>query len=220
LWAYVCTLITDVRRDACLRNGALATYERSSSQPKGGFLTDRRRVEPDAEVLPAPVAERLLKRASELDAARTAGTAVAELRSAAAEAGISVDAFDAALGELQKADQGPSPVSAVATRRWRRLFFGLAGVGAIVLAAATIVIPTRLVAPAAATMVEHIIQLNCLSADKALGLIRPLLTDPANTIVRPGNSSSTLIVRATPEQLRNVRSAIDQVDNAQSCAHK
>lgn len=183
-------------------------------------MADRRRVEPDAEVLPARVAERLLKRASELDAARTAGTAIAELRAAAAEAGISADAFDAALGELRKADQPPSPVSAVSTRRWRRLFFGLAGVGAIVLAAATIFIPMRLVAPAAANMVEHTIQLNCLSADKALDLIRPLLTDRANTIVRPGNSSSTLIVRATPEQLRNVRAAIDQLDNAQSCARK
>jgi type II secretory pathway component GspD/PulD (secretin) len=183
-------------------------------------LADRHRVEPDAEVLPAAVAERLLQRASELDAARTAGTAVAELRAAAAEAGISADAFDAALGELQTADQGPSPVSAVSTRRWRRLFFGLAGVGAIVLAAATIVIPTRLVGPAAGNMVEHAIQLHCLSADIAVDLIRPLLKDPANTIVRPGNSSSTLIIRATPEQLQNVRAAIAQVDNAQSCARK
>jgi len=183
-------------------------------------VADRRRVEPDAEVLPAPVAERLLTRASELDAARTAGTAVAELRAAAAEAGISAGAFDAALGELRRADQAPSPVSAVSTRRWRRLFFGLAGVGAIVLAAATIVIPTRLVGPATGNIVEHTIQLNCLSADKAVDLIRPLLKDPANTIVRPGNASRTLIIHATPEQLQNVREAIDQVDNAQSCAHK
>jgi len=183
-------------------------------------LVDHRRVEPDAEVLSARVAERLLKRASELDAVRNSGTAVAELRAAAAEAGISADAFDAALGELQKADQAPSPVSAVSTRRWRRLFFGLAGVGAIVLALATIVIPMRSVAPATTNMVQQTIQLNCLSADKALELIRPLLTDPANTIVRPGNSSSTLIIRATPEQLQNVRSALAQVDNAQACASK
>ena len=182
-------------------------------------MADRRRVESDAEVLSAPVAERLLQRASELDAARTAGSAVAELRAAAAEAGISTDAFDAALGELQKAE-APAPVAAVSTRRWRSLFYGLAGVGAIVLALATIVIPMRLVATATANMVEHTIRLNCLSPDKALELVRPLLTDPANSIVRPGNSSSTLIVRATPEQLQNVRSAIAQVDNAQSCASK
>lgn len=182
-------------------------------------MSDRRRVESDAEVLPALVAERLLKRASELDAARTAGTAVAELRAAAAEAGISPDAFDAALGELQKADQTPSPVSAVSTRRWRRLFLGLAGFGAIVLALATIVIPMRLV-PATANMGEHTIQLNCLSADKAVELIRPLLKDPANTIVRPGNSTSTVIIHATPEQVQNVRAAIDPIDNAQSCASR
>jgi hypothetical protein len=108
-------------------------------------------MEPDAEVLPAQVAERLLKRASELDAARSAGSAVAELRAAAAEAGISADAFDTALGELQKAEQAPAPVAAVSTRRWRRMFIGLAVIGALVLAAATIYIPGRLVVRAPAT---------------------------------------------------------------------
>jgi hypothetical protein len=54
---------------------------------------DRRPREPDAEVLSDPVAERLLARASELDAAHGAGAAVDDLRAAAAEAGISAGAF-------------------------------------------------------------------------------------------------------------------------------
>ena len=58
--------------------------------------------EPDAEVLPEQVASRLLTRASELDAAQRAGSAVAELRAAATEAGISSAAFDAALSELHE----------------------------------------------------------------------------------------------------------------------
>jgi hypothetical protein len=154
-----------------------------------------------------------------LDAARTAGTAVAGLRAAAAEAGISAAAFDAALGELQKAEEAPPPVAVASTRRWRGLFLGLAGVGALVLAFGLFVIPTRL-APVATDMVEHTIQLNSVPADRALEMIRPLLMSPSNRVVRSGNSSSTIIVRATPEQVQHVRSVIDQVDNSQSCARK
>ncbi len=51
----------------------------------------------DPEVLSEPAAARLLARASELDELRRAGTSVADLRAAAAEAGISAPAFDAAL---------------------------------------------------------------------------------------------------------------------------
>ena len=56
----------------------------------------------DREVVPEQVATRLLERASEMDAARTSGSSVADLRAAAAEAGISAQSFDAALAELQR----------------------------------------------------------------------------------------------------------------------
>lgn len=183
-------------------------------------MADRHRVASDAEVLSAPVAERVLRRASELDAVRSTGTVVAELRAAAAEAGISADAFDAALGELQKAEPAPSSVSAVGVRRWRRRFFGLAGLGAVVLIAATVVIPTRLALPANDTMIEHTIRLNCLSANRALELVRPLLTDPANRVVSPGDATGTITIRATPQQVEQVRAAIAQVDDAASCARR
>jgi len=62
----------------------------------------RKRDESDAERLPEQVASRLLTRASELDAAQRAGSAVTELRAAATEAGISPAAFDAALSELHE----------------------------------------------------------------------------------------------------------------------
>ena len=67
-------------------------------------------VESDPEVRSQPVAERLLERASELDAALRGGTlAVSDLRSAATEAGISPEAFDAALAELRRAEEVPAP---------------------------------------------------------------------------------------------------------------
>ena len=59
---------------------------------------------PDSGVLPEAAAERLLARASELDAARRRGAAVSDLRAAAEEAGISPQAFDAALAELNESD--------------------------------------------------------------------------------------------------------------------
>lgn len=200
----------------CLGRSRFATYLAGRQSPEAS-LTDRPRIAPDAEVLPRPVAERLLKRASELDAVRSAGSAVAELRAAAAEAGISAESFDAALGELQT-EQAPAPVPVRAVRRWRRLFFGLAGVGAAVIAAATIVIPLRLVPPTAA-MVQQTIQLNCLPAGEAIELIKPLLTDPATTIAFNEKAAPrSITIRATPEQIRNVRAAIDQVDNPGTCA--
>lgn len=54
-----------------------------------------------AERLPEEAAQRLLKRASELEAARSAELSVAELREAAREAGISPGAFEQALAELR-----------------------------------------------------------------------------------------------------------------------
>ena len=63
----------------------------------------------DPEVLSEPAAARLLARASELDELRRAGSTVAELRAAAAEAGISASAFDAALTELKQSGQAPLP---------------------------------------------------------------------------------------------------------------
>jgi hypothetical protein len=182
-------------------------------------LADRPRVGSDAEILPAALAERVLKRASELDAVRAGGSAVAELRAAAAEAGISADAFDAALGELQKADQVPAPVPAVSTRRWRGLFFGLATLGAFFLLLAAVFIPMRLAAPAPAALVSQTIQLKCLSADQALDLIRPLLTDRTTTVRTP-NSTSTFIIRGTPEQVKTAQAAIDKVDDGQACIRK
>ena len=101
--------------------------------------------------LPDSAARRLLERAGELDGPRS-GIPVSELRQAATEAGISSQAFDAALGELwldvavagasppvprpgsPVARSGaPAPGAAPRRRRWARLAgaTALLGVGAL-----------------------------------------------------------------------------------------
>jgi hypothetical protein len=178
--------------------------------------------ERDAEVLPDKVAERLLARASELDAAHAAGAPVADLRAAAAEAGISAGAFDAALAELQGASQGR--VSAVSSqplrRRWRTR---AAWIAALILAGTFAVIrsrtPTGATAGTAAPMIEETIVLRCLSPEEAAELVRPLLSLRSNTLViSPARASRVLTIRATPAQIQNVRSVLDQNEGPESPA--
>jgi len=65
-------------------------------------VTNRRESTPADNVIPGELASRLLARASELDALRSDDLAIVDLRAAAAEAGISGPAFDAALSELRR----------------------------------------------------------------------------------------------------------------------
>lgn len=78
-------------------------------------MNERLRPKPDAEIVPDALTKRVLARASELDALRRAGATVAELRAAATEAGISPEAFDAALAEM-RADQSTQVSPNVRTR--------------------------------------------------------------------------------------------------------
>ena len=70
----------------------------------------------DAERLPEEVARRILERASELEAARSAELSVAELREAAREAGITPTAFEQALAEIRGTDLS-SPAAVLAPQR-------------------------------------------------------------------------------------------------------
>lgn len=99
-------------------------------------MTERRERKHTPDVLPDVIASRLLARASELDALRGDDLAVADLRAAAAEAGISGLAFDAALSELGRT--GRVQTSAGAPRRWRGLRLGAGLVAGAALIAAGI----------------------------------------------------------------------------------
>ena len=167
----------------------------------------------DPEVLSAPAAARLLARASELDELRRAGSTVSELRAAAAEAGISAPAFDAALVELQAAGQATLPEVKKPPRRRSRLA-ALAAGGVVAL-----VFVSRMLFPtsgAAEPLVEESIPLRCLSANQAAELVRPLHTD-GNTTLSGKDGRDVLTIRATPEQVQRVRSTIAEREESLAC---
>ena len=82
-------------------------------------------------------AAKLLARAIELDAVRSAGASVTELRAAATEAGIAPEAFDQALREIHETPGGPVSPSSRGRhpiRRWRAVAAVLAVILLIALA--------------------------------------------------------------------------------------
>jgi len=180
-------------------------------------VKDRRSPEPAPEVLSEPVRARLLERATELDSAYRAGGTVAELRAAAIEAGISAPAFDAALAELRDAEQSRASVGQPATkprRPWRPLAAAIAAVvalGSVGLARN----PTPV--NASAPMIEESIRLRCLSSSQAADLARPLLGLRTNAVVSEGYPGE-LTIRATREQIEDVRAALRRNDGAGSPA--
>ena len=97
----------------------------------------------DAERLPEEAARRLLQRASELEAARSADLSVAELRAAAREAGITPSAFEQALAEFRETNQS-SGVALAATRSGRLTRFLPAG---LVVAALMSILVLRMLLP-------------------------------------------------------------------------
>lgn len=176
----------------------------------------RRPARPTAEALSEPAAARLLARASELDAARSADTAVAELRAAAAEAGISAAAFDTALGELYGAEQaGVADTSKRRRRRARRWAVG-ASVATLIVAGAMAVIEARAPAGAAMPMVEEAFVLRCLSSAEAAEVIRPFLDRHTTVEYSPARAPRVLTIRATPVQMEKVRSVLNQHEGAGS----
>ena len=178
----------------------------------------RRRLpaESNSEVLSNPVAERLLERASELDAALRGGTlAVSELRSAATEAGISPQAFDAALAELRDTEEASAP-NVTAPPPARRRTWALAAAVMALIAVGTLGVARRAPGDAAgAPMIERAFLVRCLSADQAAALIRPVLDLPTNTVVvSPERAPGVLTVRATSAQFEKVRLVLDPYEGA------
>jgi hypothetical protein len=180
---------------------------------------------PEPEVLTESVAARLLARASELDAARLAGVSVTELRAAALEAGISTRAFDAALAELQGAEQARvSDVSAQPRRAPRTRAFA-AKVTALAFAAGALLlflgrVTTVASAPPGPPLVEETVLLRCLSPGEAAALIRPVLalrTD-GTVLYRPERAERVLIIRATPEQMRRAKAVLEEHEGVGSAA--
>jgi hypothetical protein len=161
---------------------------------------DHRRSERDRQILPDPVATRVLERASELEALRRAGASVADLRAAAVEAGISESAFEEALGEIQRAESAGAPE----VRRPTRLRLGIAASVAslALLFAALFVIPRVAPAPEspAAVVNEKTFTLRCIPANEAASMLRPILVQ-SGTISFSMRIPTELKITGTREQL-------------------
>jgi hypothetical protein len=186
-------------------------------------MQNRPPTEPDPEALPEPMAARLLARASELDVARDAGSSVADLRAAAAEAGISTHSFDAALAELQGNVNAPAPDVLNRPRQRSRMRASTTALVALVAAGALAVFYERAATGEAAVpgapIVEEAILLRCLSPGEAAELIRPLLPLSSNSVVySAARAPRVLTIRATEEQLQNVKSMLDKYEAAESGA--
>jgi type II secretory pathway component GspD/PulD (secretin) len=183
-------------------------------------VNDRRAAKLDPEVLSEPVRTRLLERASELDAVYRAGGTVAELRAAAVEAGISARAFDEALAELRPTEDTPLAEASAQPPRRSRLWPIAAGALALIAVGAIGVARSPTPVGAAPPMVEQAFLLRCLSPGQAAELVRPLLDLPANTVVySPERAAGMLTIRATQEQIENVRSVLNKLDTrSPTCA--
>lgn len=163
------------------------------------------------EVLSDDVAQQILTRAAELDAAQRAAIDVANLRAAAVEAGISPSAFDAALGEMQGGEQLP----AASSRRRLPRVRTLVGVSAVVFLCA--IAATRTLVPAPLPMSEEAFLLRCLPPGEAAELIRPLLGPTSTVAVSPTRAPRVLTIRSTPEQITRIGALLDARDGA-ACA--
>jgi hypothetical protein len=181
-------------------------------------VTDPTRPPPERELLNSATSRRLLERAAELDAEHRAGSELERLRAAAAEAGISATAFDAALEEMRReAVQPPEPSPSRRSRKRLVSFATAIAIAIPFLLVGALVFRRTVVEPRSTTpeLSAQVFTLRCLPAGDAAELIRPLIQDARSAvIVSPGQATRTLRVRTTPEQMERVRALIEQRDAA------
>ncbi len=167
---------------------------------------------PDDEFVPDRLRERLLERASELDAREAR---VSDLRAAATEAGISQRAFDAALEEMRLTRELRTE-KRQRTRGMRLLLTFLVSVGLTILVGSYI-IPRTIAQPTVSTvprvpegtaMRSADYDLGCLTEQAAIDLVRPLLKYRENTISR-SEVEGPLRITATAEQHREIERALE-----------
>lgn len=173
-------------------------------------MSGRERASSERDVLPAEVAERLLRRATLLDTARADMVSVSDLRAGAAEAGISRAAFDTALAELHAEASGRSDARAGGTMRRRRVR-RLGAVAALAIAAAVAgVVQLRHVRQTPVTsLVEETILVRCLAPEDAAELVRPVLDDgQSSATIHRGNAFRAIRIRATPAAMRRVKALL------------
>jgi hypothetical protein len=156
-------------------------------------------------------AAQLLARASELDAARISTSGVDELRAAAGEAGISKQAFDQALAELELKH---APESRVTRMQRSRLWIFLGGATAFVIAGFIAANRDVKSTSASTELVTESIALRCLDAGDAAELVRPIMGEPYNKLQFNGDAPHTLKVQATKEQIAKAKALLESRESA------
>lgn len=183
------------------------------------------------ERLPEPVANKLLERASEIDARLRAGSTVAELREAARSAGISAEAFEAALAEVvPEAKKTPEMMFERAeppapSFNYRRFLARL------VLYLTPLMVPMvylivnaerrqRSFEPQSAAPVypQHDLRLSCLSAEEAAAIAKPILMqkgpEARGSRMETTSGQPALLRIATSDQLlQEITVAIAKAEN-------
>jgi hypothetical protein len=160
-------------------------------------------------------AERLFARAAELDAARDNRATIAELRAAAAEAGISTTGFDEALAELHgrgQKDSATSNRSRKAIPRWARYAIAMLVTSGfwVAMRSQSTMAPSS---QAAAATIEEAFVLRCLSPGNAAELVRPMIADESSQVVAsPARAPRVLTVRASPAKMQQVRELLARFD--------
>lgn len=167
-------------------------------------MTDPTRAH-ETTVLSESLTKRVLTRASEIDAALRSGATIAQLRAAALEAGISEQAFEAALAEAQS---GESEVTgrAPSRPRWRRWAVLVAAL--VTLIAGYALRRTVPAGPPIAT-VEEAILLRCLTPTQALEILRPHLGPTTTVTTNKSNAPNILTVKGPPEDIQKVHSVLE-----------
>ena len=169
-------------------------------------------------MLSGTLATRVLERASEIDAQGGPPARVAELRAAALEAGISASAFDAALKEMQHAQQSAAarvPGMPIASRR--RWLWGVT-TGLVMFFIGGLLV-TRMVAPPSSTAAttEEAFLLQCLSPADAAALVRPIISDASSSVRITDAAPNTITISATADRMARVQEVLATQDAA-SCA--
>jgi hypothetical protein len=164
------------------------------------------------ERLPEPAARRVLDRASTLDAAHGSSVPVDALREAARDAGISAEAFEAALAEERR--------GSLSTRRRARRPWALLSIFAAAVLFGGVVVQRITVRNAADAGTDQAFTLRCVDAANAVERLRTHLTKNDAIRVRlQSNTARVLRVHAPTDVMAKIAAEIAAAeDEAPTCA--
>lgn len=170
-------------------------------------MTAKHPAPPELERVPARVAEKLLARASELDAN---SSQVAELRKAATEAGISPAAFDAALAEYRTESNAVAAPAVRAPRPSRlKLWLALGAFAAMAFFTVMMMVIPNAAQVAATDSAEFRFTLKCIPTNAALTVIRSNSNGRTTQVTA---RDGVIQVRSTLADMPRIQDALGKAD--------